>query len=301
MKKTSFVVLAAAALMLFVSCGSKPEPEPETKPSAPAAVVEEPAKEDNSAAEDAAKKAEEADKAAREAAQKAYETALASKLEIEESELIEYDQTHYDEGNRLLAELEAMFKDSSVTGEQLEAKAKEVNSQYNSVLFIGYKQLARYWRDEALESKRKADSVKAGVAQKERYKKAVQEIKEGDTLYAMQAAEKSINHYIDADDELTALYEEISVKRAEAQAAIEAAKKAVAEAEKLAAAADITDPVDENAEGIEAEDAVLLETTEYANPDDAIEEVPETMTEAVIETATDAAAEINKVIGGNDK
>ncbi|MCQ2584050.1 MAG: hypothetical protein MJ185_00540 [Treponema sp.] len=280
MKKTSLVVLATAALMIFVSCGSKPEPEPEVKPSAPETVVEEPVvNEEENSAEDAALAAEEADKAAREAALKAYEKALASKLEIEESELIEYDQKNYDEGNKLLLELEAMLKDDSVTGAQLEEKAKEVNARYNSVLYIGYKQLAKYWRDEAYESKRKADSVKAGVAEKDRYKNAVKEFKEGDTLYAMQAAEKAINHYIDADDEFSALYEEISVKRAAAQAAIEAAKKAVAEAEKLAAAADITDPVDENTEGIEAEDAVLLEETEYANPDDAIEEVPETMAE----------------------
>ena len=277
MKKTSLVVLATAALMIFISCGSKPEPEPEVKPSAPESVVEEPVlNEEETSTEDDALAAEEADKAAL----KAYEKALASKLEIEESELIEYDQKNYDEGNKLLLELEAMLKDDSVTGAQLEEKAKEVNARYNAVLLVGYKQLAKYWRNEAYESKRKADSVKAGVAEKDRYKNAVKEFKEGDTLYAMQAAEKAINHYIDADDEFIALYEEISVKRAAAQAAIEAAKKAVAEAEKLAATADITDPVGENTEGIEAEDAVLLETTEYANPDDAIEEIPETMTEA---------------------
>lgn len=281
MKKTSLVVLATAALMIFISCGSKPEPEPEVKPSAPESVVEEPVlNEEETSTEDDALAAEEADKAAREAALKAYEKALASKLEIEESELIEYDQKNYDEGNKLLLELEAMLKDDSVTGSQLEEKAKEVNARYNAVLLVGYKQLAKYWRNEAYESKRKADSVKAAVAEKDRYKNAVKEFKEGDTLYAMQAAEKAINHYIDADDEFIALYEEISVKRAAAQAAIDAAKKAVAEAEKLAASADITDPVGENTEGIEAEDAVLLEATEYANPDDAIEEIPETMTEA---------------------
>ncbi len=301
MKKLLLVLLGSAVLFSFVSCGSKPVDEEAPKPAAPEETVveetiEEPVVADTSA-EDAAKKADEE---ARKNAKKAYEKALAAKLEIEESELIEYDQKHYDEGNRLLAELEAMFKDDSVTGAQLEAKANEVNAQYNSVLFIGYKQLAKYWRDEAYESKRKADSVKAGVAEKDRYKKAVKEFKEGDTLYAMQAAEKAINHYIDADDEFSALYSEISDKRAAAQAAIEAAKRKVQEAEEAAAKADFDAPItEEDVEGIEDEDAVLLEEDNYENPDEAVEEVPETIVEAVVETAVNAAEEIKNLVGGD--
>ncbi len=302
MKKIALVLLGTAALFAFVSCGSKPEPEPEKKPAAPEEVIEEPVQPeepvvpvvDNS-------EADAKDKAARENAKKLYEAALASKKNIDDSEIAEYDQKHYDEGCKLLAELEAMFNDSSATGAQLEEKANAVNGQFNSVLIVGFKKLAKYWRDEAYESKKLADSVKAGVAEKTRYQKAVADFKEGDTLYTMQASEKACDRYIDADEEFNALYEELKEKRAAAQAALEAAKKAVADVEVLAVEADVTDPVTEGTEGIEDEDAVLLEEETYANPDDAIEEVPETMTEAVVENATDLANKAANFLGGSDK
>lgn len=289
MKKIALILFGAAALMAFISCGSKPEPEPETKPSAPETVVEEKVNEDipdTSADDEAAKKAAEdaaaaekaaAEKAAKEAAQEAYQNALEAKLEIEENELAEYDQKNYDAGCAIFAELEAMMKDDSVSGAELEAKAKEAYSKFRSVLSYAYKQLAKEWRDEAYLSKRNADTVKAAVSEKERYQKAVKDFKEGDTLYAMQAAEKAIDKYISADEEFESLYEELTEKRAVAFAAIEAAKKAVAEVEKLAVEADITDPVTEETEGIEDEETVLLEETTYADPEEAIEDIPEDM------------------------
>lgn len=309
MKKITLALLGAALVMTFVSCGSKPKdenadtpaapetteqvvetPEPEPMPEPEPVVTPEP--EDDTAAK-------EADEAARANAKRLYEAALASKKNIDESEIAEYDQKHYDEGCKLLAELEAMLKDPSVTGAQLEEKATAVNGQFNSVLMIGFKKLARYWRDEAYESKKLADSVKAGVAEKARYQKAVKDFKEGDTLYAMQAAEKSCDRYIDADDEFTALYNELTEKRAAAQAAIEAAKNAIAKVESLAAEADLTDPVTEDTEGIEAEDTVLLEEDTYANPDDAVEELPETMNEAVVDNVKSAADGLNNLIKGD--
>ena len=275
MKKITLALLGAAALVMLVSCGSKPEPEPETVPTAPETVVEENEPAADSSAEDAAT----ADKNARESAKTLYESILASKEKIDEWELAEYDQAHYDEGCKLLSELESMMDDDSVSGIDLEAKAKAAKSQFNSVLTIGFKSLAKEWREEAYESKKNADSVKAGVAEKDRYKKAVSDFKEGDSLYAMQAAEKAVDRYISADDEFTALFEELTEKRADAQRAIDAAKALVAEAEKMAIEADITDPVSDDTEGIESQDTVLLEETTYANPDEAVEEIPETISE----------------------
>ncbi|MCQ2597101.1 MAG: hypothetical protein MJ181_04565 [Treponema sp.] len=296
MKKIALVLVGTAMLLSFVSCGSKADPEAENKPTAPE-VVEEPVVQE----EETPAPVEidtSADKAAREAAMKSYESALAAKEKIDDWELAQYDQKHYDEGNKLLAELEALLKDESISGEELQEKAKAVHAQYNSVLLLGFKKVAKEARESAYESKKMADSVKAGVAEKTRYQKAVADFKEGDTLYAMQASEKAIDRYISADDEFYDLYNELTDKRAAAQAAIEAAKKAVAEVEVLAGEADITDPVADGTEGIEAEDAVLLEEESFANPDDAVEEVPETMTEAVVENVTDFANKASNILGG---
>lgn len=297
MKKITLALLGAALLMSFVSCGSKPKDESATTPAAPEEAVEETVEQDEVPAVTPA--TDEDDSAALESVKAAYEKALASKAKIDEWELAEYDQNRYNEAGKLLEEVKALLDDASTDPAVLEEKLNTINGKYNQVLVVGFKKLAKEYRESAYESKGMADSVKAGVAEKDRYKAAVANFKEGDTLYAMQATEKAIDRYISADDEFYSMYEELKEKRAAALAAIEAAKKAVAEVEVLAAEADITDPVTEDTEGIEKEDTVLLEEDTYENPDDAVEEVPATMTEAVIETATDAAAELNNLVGGD--
>ena len=303
MKKIILALSGAMALVLLASCGTKPEPVEEKKPEAPREIVvtkeeetpEEPAvtePEDNSAAE------AEADAAARKAAEEAYGFAKAAKEKIDENNLAVYDQTRYDEAEALLAEYEAMKDDPSVSGAELQKRAEELLGKYNTVLLIGFKKLAKDERELAYNSKKLADSVKAGVAQKERYKEAADSFKEGDTLYAMQAAEKSYNKYKTAGQIFSELYTSVSEKRAEAQAAIDAAKQKVAEVNEIAVDADHTKPITgENQEGIEKEDAVLLEESEYADPKEAEAEVPETLTEAVVNEVTDV---INN-LGGNDK
>ena len=132
---------------------------------------------------------------------------------------------------------------------------------------------------EEEEAKKKADSVKAGVARKTEYNEAADLMQSGDSLYSMQNAKKAAEKYKEANTKFTYLYQDVSEKRAAAQAAIEEAKKRVAESEKFAEEADVKAPITEQVEGIEDEDAVLLEADEYENPEEAEADLPESIEE----------------------
>ena len=112
-------------------------------------------------------------------------------------------------------------------------------------------------------AKNDADSVKASVSQKERYKAAADEFSAGDSAYSMQNPESAYNHYGKSKDAFTELYADVYEKRAEAQRIMEEAKKRVEESNNFASDADVQAPIDEPVEGIEEADAVLLEEVVY--------------------------------------
>ena len=85
----------------------------------------------------------------------------------------------------------------------------------------------------------------------------------------MMGFESALDYYDEAYDIFASLYEDISEKRAAALAAIEAAKKSVEESAAVAQEADLEAPLTGDVDGIEDEDAVLLEEDDYANPEDA--------------------------------
>lgn len=209
----------------------------------------------------------------------AYVKAKEAKQKIDDTDLISFAQSIYDEGNTAYSELEAMFANPDVTGEQLLEKATKAYTCFNSVLIIAYKQIAKDERSDAFVEKRNADSVKAGVAQKEKYNEAVELFKKGDTLYAMQSLEKSYESYKASKEIFAALYLDVSEKRAAAQKAIDEAKKRVAESAALANEADLNSPITEKVEGIEEEDAVLLEEETFADPSQAEADLPENLEE----------------------
>ena len=109
-------------------------------------------------------------------------------------------------------------------------------------------------------------------------------VQKGDSLYAMQNAKKAAEKYVSAKNKFTYLYEDVSEKRAEAQAAIEEAKRRVAESEKFAEEADMKAPITEQVEGIEDEDAVLLEADDYEDPEDAEVEIAEELEDVIVES-----------------
>nr|MBQ2234784.1 hypothetical protein [Treponema sp.] len=156
-----------------------------------------------------------------------------------------------------------------------------------------FKKLAKEERNGAFAAKRDADSVKAAVAEKAAYGKAVEDFKKGDSNYAMQNPEAALKNYQSAKDQFEVLFKTVSEKREAAQKAMEAAKNAVLETQNYAANADKEAPLTgEEVQGIESEDAVLLEVETFADPKAAEVELSETISEEAIVEETSVSEEV---------
>lgn len=326
MKKVFFGILSVSMLVMLISCGSKPTEE-DVKTEAPIIEeVEEPKVEEvnndaavalidearNLAIEVGAEEYapdllkaideyyeqiksdgtaitpdESAELVARYQALANYIKAAEAKEEIDDNNYAQYYQKGYDDGVASLEKVENAFNNGdNATTFVGEAESAYVNFQ--SVLTVAYKKIAKEERSLAYDAKKKADSVKAAVSRKDEYKSAAEQFQKGDTLYAMQNAKSAYENYKSAKETFSTLYNEIYEKRMAAQAAIEEAKKRVAESAEYAVEADSKEPLTEKIEGIEDEDAVLLEQDSYANPEDAEIDVAPTLEEAMVEKATDA-------------
>ena len=99
----------------------------------------------------------------------------------------------------------------------------------------------------------------------------------------MQNPEAALKNYQSAKGQFEVLFKTVSEKREAAQKAMEAAKNAVLETQDYAATADKEAPLTgEEVQGIESEDAVLLEVETFADPKAAEVELSETISEEVI-------------------
>ena len=199
----------------------------------------------------------------------AYVNALDAKETIDDYELPTLAKAAYDKGCQDLDDFEELFENPDSKADDLLAKGTSAYASFKTVLVALYKDIAKDARADALEAKKDADSVKAGVSEKREYTRAVELFKKGDASYSMNGYEAACDAYDEAYDIFTELYEDISEKRAEALAAIEAAKKSVQESAAVAEEADLESPLTGNVAGIEDEDAVLLEEDDYADPQDA--------------------------------
>jgi len=206
-----------------------------------------------------------------------YIKAKSIKQKIDTNDLANFDRANYDKGTDNLVVVETAYAANDATSEEIIKAADAAYSCFNKVYIAAYKKLAKDERVLALEAKKNADSVKAGVSRKSEYSEATKVFQEGDSLYAMQSPEKALARYTSAKETYTVLFNEVSEKRAAAQKAIEEAKRRVAESELFAEQADENVPITEPVEGIEEEDTVLLEADEYENPEDAVIEVSETL------------------------
>lgn len=350
MKKIAISLCAAMLVFSLVSCGSKPEPEAQTEPSAP--VVEE-VEEPEPVVEDTVKETVEepetvepevidntetynmldslrdeainsgADKYAQEELEsfdafynemkaraengediaedvadlkKMYE-ALASyakakelQAKIEELGLDEYVPRDYAAAVAVMDEID----DSELSSDEFLEKSKEAYSKFNTAYIQGYKLLAKDAREDAYEAKRNADSVKAGVAKKERYNEAVELFKKADAIYAMQNAEKATDYYFESEDIFIELYETLYAQRAKVQAAIDEAKRKVEESARIAEEADLSNPISSaDADLVEDEDTVLLEEDDYEDENAEID-IPEEIDDVYVETEEDASEEIEE-------
>ena len=88
--------------------------------------------------------------------------------------------------------------------------------------------------------------------------------------------ESAYGHYVTSESLFKSVFNTVSERRAAAQKAIDEAKAKVEAAQQYALNADQEKPLtDENTEGIEAEDAVLLEEDSYTAPETLEAEIPE--------------------------
>ncbi len=214
-----------------------------------------------------------------------YSKAVAAKDEVDENGYDEYAPNDYNRGVSNLEKVEAAFEaDTDDYDKAVFVYAENALKDFNTVINVAYKKIAKEERENAMDAKRDADSVKAGVARKAEYKEATDLITTGDSLYAMQNAKKATEKYREAAEKLSFLFEDVSEKRAAAQAAIEEAKKRVAESEQFAEEADVRAPITEKVEGIEDEDAVLLEEDDYEDPEDAEADIAEELEDEIDES-----------------
>ncbi|MEE1268524.1 MAG: hypothetical protein UHJ46_08065 [Treponema sp.] len=281
MKKSHVTFVLAAFSLIFASCASKPKVE-ETKPAVEPAeekveqVVEQPEEEAPVVIEEDNSAALEADENARKSSVEEYEKAKALKNRIDELGFAPYDQTSYDAGTKSLSDFENLKDSDNASGAELLNLSKDAYGKFANVLNKAYKQLAKEARTKAFVAKKDADSVKAGAAAKADYNKAADEFKAGDTNYSMQNCESAYGHYVTSESLFKSVFNAVSERRAAAQKAIDEAKAKVEAAQQYALNADQEKPLtDENTEGIEAEDAVLLEEDSYTAPETLEAEIPE--------------------------
>ncbi len=222
-----------------------------------------------------------------------YAKAKNAKIEIDENDLSGFAQKNYDEGVICLQKVEEALANIEEIEPNAQKDVESAYSNFTNVITIAYKKLAKEQRNLAYEAKVKSDSVRAGVSQKERYKEAADNFKSGDTLYSMQSPKKALEKYELAAQQFTELYEEVSEKRAAAQAAIEAAKRKVQESSQFAEQADEESPITEKLDGIEDADTVLLEEDDYENPEDAEADISEDIDdETLIEESDETDKEL---------
>jgi hypothetical protein len=224
--------------------------------------------------------AECADLAARYVILADYAKAKSTKEKVDAEYLSTYAESTYAEGVDLLALVEASLAEEKMDGDVAE-NARNAYVKFNKVYLIAYKLIAQNERSLALDAKNDADSVKASVSQKERYKAAADEFSAGDSAYSMQNPESAYNHYGKSKDAFTELYADVYEKRAEAQRIMEEAKKRVEESNNFASDADVQAPIDEPVEGIEEADAVLLEEVVYEEAE--VVEFEETLVDEELE------------------
>ena len=226
--------------------------------------------------------AESKDLADRYAALAAYVKACQINEDIDDSDMVDLVEAMYDKGYEELLAYEDTFNNPNSTGKEQLDKANTARGTLTAVYAIIFKQMTKDARADALLSKKDAESVRAQVSQKEKYNKAVDLFKKGDSAYTMMAYERAYDNYIDATDLFDEMYDDIAEKRAAALKKIEEAKIKVKESEDFALQADKKAPMKTKLDGIEDEDAVLLEDDDYADPTASEVAVPETVREAPI-------------------
>lgn len=206
--------------------------------------------------------------------------------------LQEENKASYDEGTKALEDYENSL--STLSGKELLEKSKLALSSFNDVVNKGLKANAARERNAALEAKKRADSVKAGVAKKEEYTKASETFKKADSSYVTADIEGAWNGYKSSKEAFDSLYNTIYERRAQAQALIDAAKQKVNASQSYAEEADSIAPLTEQVAGIETEETVLLKEDNFENPENAVINVEEGVTASAAEKIAETAIAVEE-------
>lgn len=213
------------------------------------------------------------------------------KDKIEEHGFDQDNKVAYDAAGVLLDELEKLINEMA-DGKPVYKTAEATYAAYHTIFYSSFKKLADAERKSALEQKKAADNVKAGVAQKDRYKAITDIFQKGDNAYVTKNPEGAYECYKDSKEKYEALAIEIAEKRAAAQKRIDEAKAKVLAVEEFAGEADEKAPIgDEKIDGIEEKDAVLLDEDKFENPEESVIEVEDSIkveNDTVIDVFKDA-------------
>lgn len=199
------------------------------------------------------------------------------KKKIEENGFDQKNKIAYDAAGVLLEKLEDLLLNGT-SGKAMYEASDAAYTAYFIIYYDSFKKLADEERNAAKDAKRDADTVRAGVARKDEYKKAADYFKKGDSCYVTKNPQGALEQYKLAKEAFNELYQDVKAKREAAQKRIDAAKDKVKNIEDYAIEADKNNPVEgDNVDGFEEKGTVLLEEDQFENPEDAEIQLDETV------------------------
>lgn len=177
-----------------------------------------------------------------------------------------YNNEQYVVAQNAAVEATELFNTGS-DGETLYETAKTSADAYALVLHSGFVTLSENERADFLNVKEQADDIKAGVADKANYDNAVATFNVAETALTSGDAETAYNNFKVAKEAMDTVYDDVSVKRAYAQEALDRARQRMSEAAEEASAADTVVTLEE----IESLDTADTQNNEDENTATAVE------------------------------
>ncbi len=216
--------------------------------------------------------------------------AAQMKAEIEENNFSRYASEDFEEAEKMKA--------NTLTHYELDHnKAKESSDEalefYKKVINQGYYEFAKDSRARAEEAKSDCDSIKVARSRTKDYNFAVRLFAVGKTDVDNSEYKKAYEAFTGAADKFTTLYEEVSVRRAEAEIAMAEAAKKQEESSNLALEADKEAPLTEPTEGFN-DGELELEDKSSPKAEDDVEPNKENDSELDENTAEVDDTETNK-------
>lgn len=194
--------------------------------------------------------------------------ALSLKKTIDENDFARYDTDSYElAGTRFNDAVAAYGSEDAAALEAVESSVL----LYRKVVNAGYKVLSVDMRDKAVQIRDLCDSIKASRSMKNEYSGALGTFVRADAFGKADEWESAYNGYSDAAVLFTDVYQQATLKKNAADAAIEAAKARQEYSSELAKKADEIAPLPEGAEGFSEEEP----EQDMSSDDDAVESVPE--------------------------